>query len=116
MRVGGGERELTDDRDLPLTTRVAVVSHDPALLTALHLYTPESESFSVGMLRVQLLSLKETSWLGPLCTSVPSWYQDIVKGGEPDTLHSISAASPTTMLESLSFLEKVGGTTLSVYG
>lgn len=38
-----------------------MVSLDPALLTALHLYTPESDSFSVGTLSVQLLLLNEIS-------------------------------------------------------
>lgn len=38
----------------------------------------------------------------------------MVKGGEPDTLHSISPASPTTVLQSLNFLEKAGGMVLSV--
>lgn len=91
-----------------------MVSLDPAWLTALHLYSPESDSLSVGTLSVQLLSLKETSQFGPLCTSSPSWYQDTMNGGEPETLHSISPACPTTVVESFSFLVNVGGTILSV--
>lgn len=38
----------------------------------------------------------------------------MVKGGEPDTLHSISPAVPITALQSFNFLEKVGGTILSI--
>lgn len=38
----------------------------------------------------------------------------MVKGGEPDTLHSISADFPTTVLQSFNFLENVGGMILSV--
>lgn len=51
--------------------------------------------------------------MGPVWISSPSWYQKIVKGGEPDTLHSISPAPPTTVLESFNVLEKVGGMILS---
>lgn len=45
----------------PLTTKEAKVSLDPALLTALHLYIPESGNFRVGTLSVQLLSQNEIS-------------------------------------------------------
>lgn len=38
----------------------------------------------------------------------------MVKGGEPDTLHSISPAFPTTVLQSFNVLENVGGMVLSV--
>lgn len=38
----------------------------------------------------------------------------MVNGGEPDTLHSISPAFPTTVLQSFNFLENVGGMILSV--
>lgn len=38
----------------------------------------------------------------------------MVNGGEPDTLHSISPACPTTVLQSFNFLVKVGGMILSV--
>lgn len=38
----------------------------------------------------------------------------MVKGGEPDTLHSISPAFPTTVLQSFNVLENVGGMILSV--
>lgn len=47
--------------DPPLMTKEAMVSLDPALLTALHLYIPESDSLSVGTLSMQLLSLNEMS-------------------------------------------------------
>lgn len=68
---------------------------------------------SVDTFSVQLLSLNEISCLGPLWTSFPLWYHEMVKGGEPETLHSISAACPTTALHSFSFLENDGGIVLS---
>lgn len=61
------------------------------------------------MLSVQLMSKLE-----PVLISWPSWNQEVVKGADPVTLHSISPGLPTTRRVSLSFLIKVGGINLSI--
>jgi len=93
---------------------VALVSLAPAAFTALHVYLPESDIPMVGTLSLQLLSLQLMSQFGPLSISWPLWNQEVVRGAEPVTLHSISPGLPTTRWVSLSFLMKLGGINLSI--
>lgn len=92
----------------------ALVSLLPAALTALHVYFPEWDISTVGTLSLQLLSVQLRSRFGPLLISWPLWNQEVVKGLEPATLHTISPGLPTTRCVSLSFLMKLGGINLSI--
>lgn len=92
----------------------ALVSLLPATFTALHMYCPEWEISTVGMLSLQLLSVQLMSQFGPLFSSWPLWNQEVVRGVEPVTLHAISPGLPTTRCLSLSCLMKLGGIKVSI--
>ena len=80
----------------PLTVIEALVSLLPAALTALQVYFPESDNWTVGTLILHMLSMRLKSKLGQLLISCPLWNQEVVKGAEPATLHSISPGRPAT--------------------